>query len=163
MRSLAGYRTNWGGTTNQVELQQRHWNILAVPAIVLAVMAILQIISFGHFRDWLDEIRIGWPAVVAVVIIICELWGAASLLQISWGRSVRVIGLTLALAVSFFWFVENLMLAANGGAGQLPNSGFFGKYLAQSPGWWTILEVTIVLFWVVYAAELLNWSRNTER
>jgi hypothetical protein len=146
-----------------VELQQRHWNILAVPAIVLAVMAILQIISFGHFRDWLDEIRIGWPAVVAVVIIICELWGAASLLQISWGRSVRVIGLTLALAVSFFWFVENLMLAANGGAGQLPNSGFFGKYLAQSPGWWTILEVTIVLFWVVYAAELLNWSRNTER
>lgn len=156
MRSFSDYRTNWGGN-EQVELKQAHWNVLAIPAIVLAVMAILQIISFGKFKDWLDSIRIGAPAVVAVVLIIAELWGAASLLQFNWNRVVRFIGLTLAVLVSGFWFIENLQLAANGGAGQLPNSGFFGKYLTQSPGWWTIIEVTILLFWIVYAAELLKW------
>jgi len=160
MRSLTDYRANWGGTNERVELRQTHWNILAIPAIALAVMAVLQIISFGKFKDWLDSIRVGWPAAVAVVLIIAELWGAASLLQLNWNRMVRFIGLTLAVLVSGFWFIENLQLAANGGAGQLPNSGFFGKYLTQSPGWWTILEVSILLFWVIYAAELLKWRPN---
>jgi hypothetical protein len=157
MKSLSDYSANWGGSSDKPDLSQRHWNMLAVPAVVLAVMALLQIISFGKFKDWLDEIRIGWPAVVAVVIIVAELWGAASLLNISMSRMVRFVGVSLAVAVSGFWFVENLQIASSGGAGQLPNSGLFGKYLAQSPGWWTILEVTLLLFWVVYAAELLKW------
>jgi hypothetical protein len=134
--------------------------MLAVPAVILAIMAILQIISFGKFKDWLDEIRVGWPAVVAVIIIIAELWGAISLLQINMNRMVRFIGVSLAVLVSGFWFVENLQIASSGGAGQLPNSGLFGKYLTQSPGWWTILEVSLLLFWVVYAAELLKWRPN---
>jgi hypothetical protein len=157
MRSFTDYSANWGGTSGKPELSQRSWNMLAVPAVILAVMAILQIISFGKFKDWLDEIRVGGPAVVAVIIIIAELWGAVSLLQIGMSRALRFVGVSLAVLVSSFWFVENLQIASSGGAGQLPNSGFFGKYLMQSPGWWTILEVTILLFWVVYAAELLKW------
>jgi len=157
MRSLTDYRANWGGTNGRLELQQAQWNILAIPAIVLAVMAVLQIISFGKFKDWLDSIRVGWPAVVAVVLIVAELWGALSLLQLNMNRMMRFVGLSLAVLVSGFWFVENLQLAANGGAGQLPNSGFFGKYLTQSPGWWTIVEVSALLFWMVYSAELLKW------
>jgi ABC-type branched-subunit amino acid transport system permease subunit len=157
MRSLTDYSANWGGMGGKPELTQRSWNMMAIPAIVLAVMAILQIISYGKFKDWLQEIRVGWPAVVAVVVIIAELWGALSLLPVSLNRMVRFIGVTLAVLVSGFWFIENLQLAANGGAGQLPNSGFFGKYLTQSPGWWTILEVSVLLFWVVYSAELLKW------
>lgn len=163
MRSLTGYRANWGGTSNRAELKQSHWNILAVPAVVLAAMAILQIVSFGKFKDWLDEVRIGWPAAVAVVIIIAELWGAASLLQVKWPRMVRFVGLTLAILVAGFWFIENLSQAANGGAGQLPNSGLFGRFLNQSPGWWTILEVTVLLFAVVYAAEMLKWRSEDSR
>jgi hypothetical protein len=158
MRSLTGDSTNWGGVSDKPDLGQKHWLLLAIPAVVLLAMAILQAVSFGKFKNWLEEIRIGWPAVVAVAVILAELWGAASLLQVSWPRAVRYIGLTLAVLVSFFWFVENLTLAANGGAGQLQNSGFFGSYLTQSPGWWTILAVSVLLFWVVYAAELLNWS-----
>jgi hypothetical protein len=96
MRSLTDYRANWGGTNERVELRQAHWNILAIPAIVLAVMAVLQIVSFGKFKDWLDSIRVGWPAVVAVVLIVAELWGAASLLQLNRNRLVRFIGLSLA-------------------------------------------------------------------
>ena len=160
MRSLTDYRSNWGGTSGKPELSQRSWNMLAIPAIVLAVMAILQVISFGKFKDWLDEIRVGWPAVVAVVIIVAELWGALSLLQINMNRMLRFVGVSLAVLVSGFWFVENLQIASSGGAGQLPNSGLFGKYLTQSPGWWTILEVSILLFWVIYAAELLKWRPN---
>jgi hypothetical protein len=160
MRSLTDYRSNWGGTSEKPALSQRNWNMLAIPAIVLAVMAILQVISFGKFKDWLDEIRVGWPAVVAVVIIVAELWGALSLLQLNMNRLFRFIGLSLAVLVSGFWFVENLQIASSGGAGQLPNSGLFGKYLTQSPGWWTIVEVSILLFWVVYAAELLKWRPN---
>jgi hypothetical protein len=137
--------------------------MLALPAVVLAVMAVLQIISFGKFKDWLDEIRVGWPAVVAVAIIVAELWGALSLLQINMNSMMRFLGVSLAVLVSGFWFIENLQVASSGGAGQLPNSGFFGKYLSQSPGWWTIVEVTILLFWIVYAAELLKWRPRTWR
>jgi hypothetical protein len=160
MRSLTDYSANWGGTGGKPVLSQRSWNMLAIPAVVLAVMAILQIISFGKFKDWLDSIRIGAPAVVAVVIIVAELWGALSLLQIGIPRMLRFLGVSLAVLVSGFWFVENLQIASSGGAGQLPSSGLFGNYLLQSPGWWTILEVSILLFWVVYAAELLKWRPN---
>jgi hypothetical protein len=137
--------------------------MLAIPAIALAVMAVLQIISFGKFKDWLEEIRVGWPAVVAVVIIVAELWGALSLLQLSLNKMMRFLGVSLAVLVSGFWFIENLQIASSGGAGQLPNSGLFGNYLMQSPGWWTILEVSILLFWIVYAAELLKWRPRSGR
>jgi hypothetical protein len=160
MRSLTDYSANWEGASGKPGLSQRSWNMLAIPAVILAVMAILQIISFGKFKDWLDEIRVGGPAVVAVIIIVAELWGALSLLQIGMNRMFRFFGISLAVLVSGFWFVENLQIASSGGAGQLPNSGLFGKYLMQSPGWWTILEVSILLFWVVYAAELLKNRRG---
>lgn len=156
MESVRKYSSNWSGWAAVPEVDQSRWSLMAIPAAVLAVMAILQIISFGHFKDWLDEVRIGWSAGVAVILIIAELWGAVSLLRVPLNAAFRYIGIVLAVLVSGFWFVENLQLAANGGAGQLPNSGFFGKYLAQSPGWWTVLEVTIMLFWVIYSAELFK-------
>jgi len=160
MRSLNTYRSNWGGTSDKPELSQMHWNVLALPAIALTVMAILQIISFGKFKDWLDGVGVGWPAVVAVVVIVAELWGALSLLQVGIGRAWRWVGLTMAVLVSGFWFVENITQATNGAITQAPNSGFFGKYLTQTPGWWTIVEISLLLFWVVYSAELLRWNRN---
>jgi hypothetical protein len=136
------------------------WNLLAIPAAVLAVMAILQIISFGRFKDWLDSLRIGIPVVTAILIIIAELWGAISLLRIPMHAAVRFFGITLAVLVVGFWFIENLYLATSTG-GQLPTSGFFGGYLNQQPNWWTIIEMTIMLFWVVYAAELIKWRPAT--
>jgi hypothetical protein len=161
MRSLSDYRSNWSGGTKTPELSSMHWNLLAIPAAILVVMAVLQLISFGKFKDWLDSIRIGIPAVVAVVLIIAELWGALSLLRISMSAMVRFVGISLAVIASGFWFIENLYLATSSG-GALPTSGFFGKYLNQSPGWWTIIEVSILLFWVVFAAELVKW-RPSER
>jgi hypothetical protein len=156
MRSYRDYSSNWSGGARTPEVSAMHWNLLAIPAAVLAVMAILQIVSFGRFKDWLDSIRVGWPAVVAVAIIIAELWGAVSLLRVPMGSMWRFFGLSLGVLVAGFWFIENLYLATSSG-GQLPTSGLFGKYLNQQPGWWTIIEMTLLLFWIVFAAELLKW------
>lgn len=156
MRSYRDYRSNWLEGERTPAVSSSNWNLMAVPAAVLAVMAILQIISFGGFRDWLDSVRIGIPTVTAILIIIAELWAAAGLLRIPMNAALRFTGLTLAVLVVGFWFIENLYFATSTG-GQLPSSGYFGKYLNQQPGWWTVIEATIMLFWVVYAAELLKW------
>jgi hypothetical protein len=160
MRSLGDY-ANWSGGARVPSLTAMNWNVMAIPAAVLAVMAILQIISFNEFKDWLESIRIGWPVAVAVAIIIAELLGALSLLRIPMPVMLRFLGVGLAILVTGFWFVETLYLTTST-AGQLPNSGYFGKYLSQSPGWWTVLEATIMLFLIVYAAELLKWRRSTK-
>jgi hypothetical protein len=73
---------------------------------------------------------------------------------------IRFLGVSLAVLVAGFWFVENLYLTTTSG-GQLPSSGFFGKYLNQQPGWWTVIEVTLLLFWILFAAELLKWRPAT--
>lgn len=156
--AIFGGRVKRDGVNQTPDLSQTQWYILGVPAVVLFVMAVLQILSFSHFKDWLNDIRVGWPAAVAIGIIIAELLGSVSLTQINISRTKRFIGLTLALLVSGFWFVENLQLASSGGAGQLQSSGFFGNFLLQSPGWWTILEATILIFWLTYSAELLKSS-----
>jgi hypothetical protein len=158
--ALSTSRVKRSGDNQTPNLSRTQWYILAVPAVVLTVMAILQIISFNEFKNWLEEIRVGWPVAVAVVIIVAELLGAASLTPVNISRMLRFTGLSLAVIVTGFWFVENLQIASSGGAGQLPSSGFFGNFLTQSPGWWTILEVTVLLFWVTYAAELLRSDRR---
>jgi hypothetical protein len=155
MRSFSAYGSTWAGGEKMPEMRARQWNILAVPAAVLVVMAILQIISFGRFKDWLDSINVGAPAVVAALLIIAELWGAISLLRIPMTAMLRFVGMVLVILAVGFWFIENLYLATSS-AGQLPTSGFFGRYLNQQPGWWTIIEISILLFFVIYAAELFR-------
>jgi hypothetical protein len=161
MKSVLDYRSNWSGGTTTPELNQNQWNMLAIPAAILAVMAILQLISFGKFKDWLDGVGIGWSAVVAVVIIIAELWGAASLLRVPMSAMVRFFGLFLSVAATSFWFVENLYLVSRNSASVAQSSGYFGRYLTQTPGWWSVIEISILLFWIIYAAELLKWRPGT--
>lgn len=162
MRSYRDYRSNWSGGNNVPGLSPAGWNALAVPAAVLFVMAVLQVIGFGKFKDFLDTINVGWPVVVGIVVIIAEVWGAVSLLRVPMGGMLRFLGVALAVLVVGFWFIENLYLVTSEGARALQNSGYFGKYLSQTPGWWTVIEVSALLFWVVYAAELLKW-RPAER
>jgi len=160
MMAVSRGRVKRDGLNQKPDLSQTQWYILGIPAVVLFVMAVLQILSFNEFKDWLNGIRVGWPTFVAVMIIVAELLGALSLTQVNISRSLRFTGLTLGVLVSGFWFIENLQLASSGAAGQLPNSGFFGNFLTQSPGLWSIMEVTILFFWVLYAAELLKTYRE---
>lgn len=162
MKAVSDYRANWAGRSGLPELNQRHWSLLAVPAVVLLVMALLQLISFGKFKDWLDSIKVGWPAVVAVLVIIAELWGAVSLTKLNMNQGLRFFGVAAAVLVAGFWFVENAQLLVNGGYQDLHNSGFFGNFLRQTPGWWTMVEASLLLFWIVYAAELLKWRPSND-
>ncbi len=157
MRSYRDYRSNWSGGEKTPALSPASWNALAIPAAVLFVMAILQVIGFGKFKDFLDNISVGWPVVVAIVIIIAEVWGALSLLRVPMSAMARFWGVALAVLVTGFWFIENLFLVTSDTAKALQNSGYFGKYLSQSPGWWTVIEISVLLFWIAYAAELLKW------
>ena len=153
MKSLSGYKSNLSGGSELPELSQSEWNVMAIPAAVLAVMGILQLISFGKFKDWLDAVGVGWPAVVAVLLIVSELLGAVSMLRVPMSATVRKTGLVLAVLATGFWFLKNIQLVNSGGADASGNSGFFGKYLTQAPGWWTVIEITILLALVIYAVK----------
>jgi hypothetical protein len=156
MRSLSRYGSNWSGGIGVPNVNAAGWNILAIPAAALVVMGVLQAVSFGSFKDFLDGVRIGAPTLTGILIIIAEFWAALSLLRIPLPAVFRYFGILLSILVSGFWFVENLFFTTSSG-GQLPNSGFFGKYLTQSPGWWTVVEVSILLFWIIHSARLLKW------
>ena len=151
----------WTEMVDPPKLTIRQWNIAGLAGVVLIVAAILQAIGFGDFRDWLESIGFGSPAVWAVGIIVAELWAAAGFFKLPLMTGFRMIGALLAILVAGFWFIQNLRLVSEGAAGELANSGFFGKFLQQSPGWWTVIEVTALLLLVVYSLRLTSgWSET---
>jgi hypothetical protein len=144
-------------------LTKTEWILAAVPAVVLLVAAILQLISFSDFTDALSAMGLPGPTAWAVCIILAELWGAAGFFKWRLSTGFRLVSHALAVAVAGFWFIENLQLVSNGLGAQLDNSGFFGRFLAQKPGWWTVAEVTVFLFLVVYKVGLLQNNAPTDR
>jgi hypothetical protein len=144
-------------------LTTRQWVLAAVPGLVLLVAAILQLVSFTDFVDALDAMGLPGPTAWAVCVILAELWGAAGFFVWRLSAGFRLVSYAMAVAVSLFWFVENLQLAANGVGAQLDNSGFFGRFLAQKPSWWTVLEVTVLLFWILHKVGLMRDSTPTVR
>jgi hypothetical protein len=138
------------------QLTTKHWLVAAVPSFGLLLAAILQLVSFNDFKEVLNSQGLPGSTAWAVVIIFAELWGAAGFLK--WRLSVgfRLVSYAMAVAAALFWFIHNLQLVASGAADHLDNSGFFGSYLAQQPGWWTVLEVSIFLFWVIYEIAFLR-------
>jgi hypothetical protein len=150
----------WFQMSDPPKLTTRQQNITGLLGVILLVAAILQAISFGDFRDWLDSIGLGAPVAWAVGLIIAEIWAAIGLFKLPLMNGFKAISAWLAILVAGFWFIQNLRLVSEGASSQLTNSGFFGRFLAQSPGWWTVIEVSIVLFWMVYSLKLTtNWSK----
>lgn len=154
MAAKAAQLKGWGDMVDPPKLTNREWNMVGILGVVLVVMAILQVIGFSDFKVWLNSIGLGSPATWAVALIVAEVLAAVGFFKLKVMKGLRVVSSVLALLVAGFWFVENLRLVAQANAGELTNSGFFGKYLHQSPGWWTVLEVTIFLFWTIYAVKL---------
>ncbi|HLG91120.1 MAG TPA: hypothetical protein VI336_03135 [Candidatus Saccharimonadales bacterium] len=151
----------WTEMTDPPKLSTREWNITGLVGVVLIVMAVLQAIGFGDFRDWLESVGLGSPAVWAVGIIVAELWAAVGFFKLPVMTGFRMVSGLLAILVAGFWFVQNLRLVSEGAAGELSSSGLFGKFLEQSPGWWTVIEVTALLFLVAYGVNLVSgWSKK---
>lgn len=159
MAAKATQLKGWGDMVVPPKLTSREWNITGLLGVVLIVMAILQVIGFSDFKDWLNSIGLDSPTTWAVVLIVAEVWAALGFFKLKLMKGFRLISSVLAVSVAGFWFVENLRLVAQVNAGELTNSGFFGKYLHQSPSWWTVLEVSVLLFWTIYAVKL-TWLKK---
>jgi len=159
MAAKAAQLKGWGDMVDPPKLTNREWNMVGILGVVLIVMAILQVIGFSDFKDWLSSIGLGSPSIWAVVLVLAEVLAAVGFFKLKLMKGLRAVSSVLAVLVAGFWFVENLRLVAQANAGELTNSGFFGKFLHQSPGWWTVVEVTVFLFWTIYAVKL-TWPKN---
>jgi len=137
-------------------LTSEHWSLVSLLGVIFLVMAVLQLISFSDFKDVLERMGLASGATWGVCLIIAEIWAAAGLFKWRLSPMFRMASASLAVLVSGFLFIENLQAVANGTAKNLQNSGFFGRFLHQTPGWWTVIEVTILLFWVLYAIDLFR-------
>jgi hypothetical protein len=137
-------------------LSTTEWVLAAIPGLILFLAAVLQLISFADFRDALAAMGLPGPTAWAVVIILAELWGAAGFFRWRLSTGFRLVANTLALGAALFWFVENLQLVSSGIGSQLDNSGFFGRFLQQKPGWWTVVEVSTLLFWILYIEGIMR-------
>ncbi len=159
MAAKAAQLKGWGDMVAPPKLTNREWNLTSLLGVILIVGAILQVIGFSDFKDWLGSIGLESPTTWAVVLVIAEVWAAVGFFKLKLMRGFRLISSVLAVLVAGFWFIENLRLVAQVNAGELNSSGFFGKYLHQTPSWWTVLEVTIFLFWTIYAVKL-TWLKK---
>lgn len=149
---------HWGTPSPLPKLSDRQWGNVNLLGVVLVVMAVCQLVTFNDFKDVLNAIGLGGPTAWAISLIVAELWAAVTFFKVRLSSAFRLIGSLLAILVAGFWFVENLHLIS-AGASSAANSGFFGRYLEQAPGWWTAVEVTVLLFWTVYA---VNLTKNSE-
>lgn len=136
------------------------WSSLA--GAVLILMALLQLISFSDFKDALEVTGVSGAGFWGIIIILAELWGAAGFFKAPLSFLFRRVSYTLAILVAGFWFVNNLQLVA-GAASSTTNSAFFGRFLSQSPSWWTVIEVSILLFWVSHKVHLLLNSSQAKK
>lgn len=140
-------------TTDPPKLSRANWVALNLLGVVFLLMGVLQLISFSDFRDTLSGFGLSGATGWAVGLIVAELWAAATFFKLKLSYAFRAISAVLAVLAAGFWFFENIQLVSGRSGEFATNSGFFGRFLTQSPGWWTIVEVSILLFWVVYALE----------
>lgn len=149
----------WTEMADPPKLSTQQWNFVGLLGVVLIVMAVLQAISFNDFADWLNSIGLGAENVWAVGLIAAEVLAAVGLFKLPLMAGFRMFSGLLALLVAGFWFIQNLRLISDGAAGQLPSSGLFGGFLEQTPGWWTVIMVTVLLLWTAYSVRLTSWTK----
>lgn len=152
-----------GKTTEPPKLTDQQWNVMGLLGLVFIIMALLQLASFTDFKNWLADIGLGGPVLWAVGLIIAELWAAAGLFKLRLGNLFRMVSAFLAVLVAGFWFVENLRLVSDGSSVSLNSSGFFGRFLHQTPGWWSVIEVSVFMLAVLYAMSVFKDNAGTSK
>ena len=137
------------------KLSSQEWNAVSIVGIVFLVMAVLQLISFSDFQNWLEHIGLASSTAWAVGLILAELLASVTFFKVPLSSLMRTVSQIAAVVVGSFWFVQNIKLLTDNSI-VTDNSGFFGKFLPQTPGWWTIIEATFFLFVVIYCVDLLR-------
>lgn len=137
------------------KLNQADSWLAGLVAAVLLVMAILQVVSFTDFKGSLGGLGLSTPETWALVLIVAEVWAAVGFLRLKLHGLIRFFSAVFAVFVAGFWFVQSLQVVSSGA--ELANQGFFGKYLTQTPGWWTVIEASLLLFATLH---ILNRSKR---
>src|SRR3989338_1764107 len=147
---------DWSQTfANPPKLNQQATINVGLLSVIFLVMVVLQLASFNDFKFALGGLGItSSPETMAVILIVAEVWAALGFLKIRLHGLIRFFSGFFAVFAAGFWFLASAQIVTSLNVSQIFNSGFFGKYLAQQPGWWTILEASVFLFWVVYALRL---------
>ena len=145
-------------TTELPKLSNQRYGSVNLLGGVFLLMAVCQLLSFEEFQVLLTTIGLANNTAWAVLIILAELLAAVGFFKLRLSHALRVCSAAAAILVSGFWFIQNIKLISEGLGGLLPNMGFFGSYLAQSPGWWTTLETTVLILWVLYSLNLMRSS-----
>jgi uncharacterized membrane protein len=138
------------------KLAERQWNNVSLLGIVFLAMAVLQLWSFSDFKDWITSTGMSGASSWAVIIVLVEVLAAIGLFKIGLSYIVRVITICAVTLISGFWFIESIQLVNGSYADVLTNSGYLGRFLQQAPGWWTVIEATILLAWSMYAVNLFK-------
>lgn len=138
------------------KLEEQQWNLIGLLGIVFLIMALLQLWSFTNFKDWLSASGMSGAASWAVLIILFELLAAIGLFKVGLSYMARVVTVCAVVLASGFWFIDTIRLVSGSYVDILKNSGFFGRFIQQTPGWWTIIEVTLLLTWSMYAVGLFK-------
>jgi hypothetical protein len=149
--------------TSPPMLTKQQWDLANLLAVVLIIMAVLQLISFADFRDGLATMGLSAPSIWAVVVILAELWAAAGFFRWRLSYGFRLGSTFLAVAVAAFWFIVQAQTLSNGAAEIMHSSFLFGHYLNQTPGWWTLAEVTALLFLSLFITSLTRLSLINKR
>ncbi|HVO86732.1 MAG TPA: hypothetical protein VMT23_03370 [Candidatus Binatia bacterium] len=141
-------------------LSNRQWYVFSIAGFVLLIAGILQLINFADFSDNFASLGITPPRLWAAIIILGELWGAASFFKLRLSYAFRMVSNFWALFVSLFWFYQNIRIVSMGSQTDFSGSNFFGHFLSQTPGWWTVLESTLLLTFVLYALSVSLSARK---
>ena len=146
------------------KLSNTRWGLSGIIGLVLLVMAVLQLISFADFRDALETSGLSSPTTWAVCVIVAELWGSVGFFKVPLSSLFRQVSYVMAVLAAGFWFIYNIQLVASSTEfSSVTNSAFFGRFLQQEPGWWTVVEASALLFAVVYKVGLLRDNQPTTR
>jgi hypothetical protein len=144
--------------TDPAILTTQDWVISGILGALLLAAGIIQLINFSDFRDNFEQLGINTGATAwAIGIIVAELWGAANMFKLRLSYGFRIVSAGLAILAASFWFVLNLQLISDGKE-SVSTSNFFGRFLDLSPGWWSAIIVTVLLFWTLYAVALTRYS-----
>jgi hypothetical protein len=138
------------------KLDEQHWNLVGLLGVVFLIMALLQLWSYSSFKDWITASGMSGAASWAIVIVLFELLAAIGLFKVGLSYMARVITAAAVVLTSGFWFIETIRLVSGNYVDVLKNSGYFGRFLQQAPGWWTVIEATVLLAWSAYAVDLFK-------
>ena len=146
---------------------KRHWTVVAVApptlspqlrllsntlGLVFVLASSLQIIGFQDFINNLSSQGLDGARYWGGAIIFTELWAAASFFKIPLSPLFRTFSNSLAIVVAGYWFLQILRIMSDN-FNISKNANFFGKYLTQHAGWWTLLESGIFLLLVLHVVD----------